>query len=190
MGEWVEKKVEKKDRSRKTETLTVRLDPKTKFSLDFVARVKGQSLTTVVERAIRESCDQVRVGDYNDNWQDFWDAEDGVRVLKLLACTEYPSSYDEDELKAFVTAHWEFFYEPASGNTPSRTYVEILWPKVEEFRRVWYETRESDYWAAGIAMAAQLKSAKVKPPEWPRPTVQQANNLRVRKPVFPDEIPF
>jgi hypothetical protein len=67
----------KKDRGTKTQTLSLRLDPKTKFTLEFVARIKGQTLTTIVERAIRESCDQVTIGrDFGNeksfNWQSFW----------------------------------------------------------------------------------------------------------------------
>ena len=38
----------KKERGTKTETLSLRLDPKTKFILEFVARINGQTLTTVI----------------------------------------------------------------------------------------------------------------------------------------------
>src|SRR5436305_11880387 len=94
----------KKDRGTKTQTLSLRLDPKTKFTLEFVARIKGQTLTTVVERSIRESCDRVTVsgpsrrGDFSEqcNWQQFWDPEEGVRTLSLLASPDYPTNFDED----------------------------------------------------------------------------------------------
>lgn len=38
--------------SRKTETLTLRLDPKVKFTIDVISRVKRQSITGVVEAAV------------------------------------------------------------------------------------------------------------------------------------------
>src|ERR1700730_6798082 len=89
----------KKERGIKTQTLSLRLDPKTKFTLEFVARINGQTITTVVERAIRESCDRVKIrgvdgGDFSDlcNWQGFWDPEEGVRTLRLLASPDYPSN--------------------------------------------------------------------------------------------------
>jgi hypothetical protein len=140
--------------------------------LEFVARINGQTLTTVVERAIRASCDQVTIGsDFNNekyNWQSFWDPDEGCRTLKLLACKHYPSSYDEDDLRRFTEAHWEFFYTSSSAATTRRVFVQILWSKIEEYRRIWHDQRETDYWAAGKTMAADLTSAKVKAPSWPR----------------------
>jgi hypothetical protein len=165
----------RKDRGARTQTLSLRLDPKTKFTLEFVARIKGQTLTTVVERAIRESCDRVRIGGLSGDsdgeiftWQSFWDPDEGVRTLRLLACQHYPSTYDEDDLREFTKTHWEFFYTSAEAKVPGRRFVEILWPKIDEYRRIWHEQRDSDYWVAGKAMVSALSAAKVLPPTWPR----------------------
>jgi hypothetical protein len=176
----------KKDRGTKTETLSLRLDPKTKFILEFVGRINGQTFTTIVERAIRASCGEVWIGN-RFNWEAFWDPNDGVRTLKLLACSDYPSSYDEDDLKHFTTAHHEFFYTSREAENPYRPYVQILWPKIDEYRRIWHDHRETDYWAAGKAMAADLSSAKVEPPEWPRPARKRDF---IRREQGDDEIPF
>jgi hypothetical protein len=174
----------KKDRGAKTETLSLRLDPKTKFILEFVARINGQTLTTVVERAIRASCDRVTIGSGTTyNWESFWDSDEGVRTLKLLACAYYPSSYDEDDLRRFTEAHWEFFYTSQDADTPHRAFVQILWSRIEDYRRIWHDQREKDYWAAGKAMAGDLSSAKVKAPSWPRPPDSKKNERD-------DEIPF
>ena len=176
----------KKNRGTKTQTLSLRLDPKTKFTLEFVARIKGQTLTTIVERAIRESCDRVTIGSDvgfdTFNWQSFWDPEEGVRTLKLLACEDYPSTYNEDDLREFTKTHWDFFYLSEEAKAPRRAFVEILWPKIEDYRRIWREQRDSDYWAAGKAMAADLSAAKVLPPKWPR-QIQKKTDLD-------EQIPF
>jgi hypothetical protein len=66
--------------------------------------------------------------------------------------------------------HWEFFYTSPAADTPRRAFIETLWPKIEEYRRIWYEQRETDYWAAGRAMAADLSAAKLAAPSWPRPS--------------------
>ncbi len=174
----------KKDRGSKSETLSLRMDPKTKFILEFVARLNGQTLTTVVERAIRSSCDKVQIGDdfYGlRNWSNFWDPHEGVRTLKLIGFPLYPSTYDEDELENFARRHWEFFYTKENALSPHRAYIEILWPKIDQYRRIWAEQRNSDYWAAGRAMAADLSAAQVTPPEWPR---------KAQKDDIDDEIPF
>ena len=114
----------KKERGTKTETLSLRLDPKTKFILEFASRINGQTITTIVERAIRASCDEVQINDgaENDfaeirNWTDFWDPDEGIRTLKLLASRNYPSTYYEDELKSFTEAHKAFFYTGEKSQT-------------------------------------------------------------------------
>jgi hypothetical protein len=165
----------------KTETLSLRLDPKTKFMLEFVARVRGQSITTIVERAIRSSSAPRRLGDAAKrgsgdlNWVDFWDPDEGVRMMKLLACDEYPSTYDEDELKDFMRVHHEFFYKGYFGEIPRRPYLRVLWPQIGRYRRIWIEERDRNYWAAGEAMAADVRAANIRPPVWPPPP-QEAKN--------------
>jgi hypothetical protein len=158
----------KKERGTKTETLSLRLDPKTKFILEFVARINGQTLTTVIERAIRTSCGEVTVGSDGGGWTYFWDPDAGVRTLKLLACPDYPLTYEEDELRRFTKTHWELFYTHPGSDEPHRAYVEALWPKIEEYQRIWGDQRNSNYWAAGAAMAADLSAAQLKAPNWPR----------------------
>lgn len=181
----------KKERGTKTETLSLRLDPKTKFILEFASWINGQTITTIVERAIRASCDEVQINDgaENDfaeirNWTDFWDPDEGIRTLKLLASRNYPSTYYEDELKSFTEAHKAFFY--TGERIPNSPLVQVLWPKIEDYRRIWLEQRDKDYWAAGNAMVADLISAKVNPPSWP----PSPPSLPLRRVGVEDEIPF
>jgi len=162
--------------------LSLRLDPKTKFILEFVAGINGQTLTTVIERAIRVSCGEVTIGSDRLGWDYFWDPEVGVRTLKLLACPDYPSTYEEDELRRFTKAHWEFFYAREKSDEPRRAYVETLWPKIEEYQRIWRDQRNSNYWAAGAAMAADLSTAQLKVPDWPPGSAANA--------AMDHEIPF
>ncbi len=169
----------KKDR--KTETLSLRLDPKTKFMLEFVARINGQTLTTIVERSIRSSLGAVHTGgNIPRDWTHFWDPQEGIRTLKLLQCNEYPTTPDEDDLKKFVTIHWPFFYASRTFEEPHRVYVEILWPKIAQYRRIWGERRNRDFWAAGDAMAATLSAAKVQPPEFPRGIIVRKGQKPIR----------
>jgi hypothetical protein len=160
----------------KTMTLSLRLDPKTRFILEFVARIKGQSITTVVERAIKETADGLSIGEILDErgivehqftWIDFWDSSEGVRTLGLLNFSDYPTTFDEDELKAFTRVHWPFFYVRKPGGELNRDYIEILWPNVHGYLEIWRQKKRIDYWAAGAAMTADLEAAKVVPPAWP-----------------------
>ena len=165
-----------KPRRAKTLTLSLRLDPKTKFIVEFIARIRGQSITTVVERAIKETADNLTIGGVYDDrghlehastWSDFWDPEEGVRMLKLFSEHDYPTTFDEDELKGFASAHRPFFYTDAHGSQPRRATVEILWPNIDKYLAIWRDKKRSDYWAAGEAMKADLAAARLAAPEWP-----------------------
>jgi hypothetical protein len=190
-----------KARGAKTLTLSLRLDPKTKFILDFVARIKGQSITTVVERAIKETADGLSIRGWDERsttshdskWSDFWDPDEGVRTLRLLTNSGYPSTFDEDELKAFTLAHWQFFYLDHRGNEPKRRFLQILWPKIDRYIEIWRAKKSTDYWAAGEAMKADLAAARVAAPDWPPSFVAPAKPTAKVPESAPDpdeDIPF
>lgn len=155
----------------KTQTLSLRLDPKTRFVLEFLAKLKQQSITTIVENAIKRAGAQGQLNPLHEKskiWRDFWDVSEGVRQMLLLAEKDFPSDYEDDELRDFIKMHIEFFSETYELSNPDRINVAILWPNIEHYLSMWHETRRNDPWQAGLAMAAALAAAKVEPPEWPR----------------------
>lgn len=163
----------------------MRLDPRSRFVLAFVARMEARSITTIVERAIQQYADRVVVGpEWDDRgnkvgertWADYWDPSEGVRTLKMLADRDVPTTFEDDELRAFVVAHQPFFYQDRDCQQPQRVFVEILWPEIERFLEVWRTQKATDYWAAGEQMKARLLAAKVKPPEWP-PAVEPDDDI-------------
>ena len=182
-------------RGTKTQSLSLRLDPKTKFILEFMARIKGQSITMVVERAIKDASADVVIDrdEFGNgfNWSDYWDPNEGVRTLKLLTAREYPTTFDEDELRAFTLAHWPFFYRDPEGKRPHASYLEIIWPSVGRYMETWREKKTANYWAAGEAMMADLSSAGIAPPDWP-PMASEKSSSERQKPSgdLDDEIPF
>jgi hypothetical protein len=138
--------------------------------LDFLARVQGQSITTVVERAVHKVAAGVSVAPFDEDdktWSSFWDASEGVRTLNLISDPNYPTNFEEDELLSFAKTHWPFFYNSDRTTTPRRTYVDLLWPRIDEYLRLWREARQSNYWSAGEAMKADLEAARVAAPDWP-----------------------
>jgi predicted transcriptional regulator len=174
----------------KSEFLSLRLDPKTKFVIEFMARVKGQSQTTVVERAISEAADRTALGDYEEgqsHWTDFWDISEGVRFLKIAADKRLYPSYDEEEILDFCRKHWPFFYISERKEIPRDAFITILWPRINEFLMHWKEHRTNNWWDTGRMMAAALSDAGILAPEWPpksrAPTKQPSDELD-------DDIPF
>jgi 8-oxo-dGTP pyrophosphatase MutT (NUDIX family) len=184
----------------KTQTLSLRLDPKTRFILEFMSRVRGQSITTIVERAIKEAAEKTGIGPTNDRhgnetsqqcWSDFWDPEEGVRSLNLIANTDYPTTFDDDEIRRFTIDHWEFFYVSVAASTPRRQFVSVLWPKLQSYMTVWRNTKSEDYWAAGRAMGEDLTKAKLGTPVWPRlPKAPESNKATSFGRDLNDEVPF
>jgi len=164
-----------KDRTRggKTETLTIRLDPKTRFILEFISRAKGQLLTTVIERAISEAADKVQIADftrtdgsYHRGWRDFWSLSEGERALKMAPYPELFPSYEDEKRLAFCREHHVFFYQSGGGDLFATPYIDVLWPRIDEFIQI-HESRKSvDYLAAGKAMQEALKAAGLKGPDW------------------------
>lgn len=172
----------------KTETLTIRLDPKTRFALEFVARLKGQSITTVVERAIKKTADDTNVGDAFDgaNWSNFWDPNDGIRtILMAMDAGTFPSFDDEEKLD-FVKSHWPFFASQPNLLNLRRESFEILWPSIDELLAEWRQRKGTDRMFVGEVMQKSLMSAKASfIPAWPIPqkAPKTASSLD-------DEIPF
>jgi hypothetical protein len=178
----------------KSETLSLRIDPKIKFILEFVARMRGQSITTVVERAIREAANNVCVGEGESekNWADFWDADEGVRTLRLLADPSYPSTFEEDQKREFAKVHWQFFYTDSNAKFVRAAYVRILWPQFQDYMETWVNERRHNNWAAGDAMKEALLAAQIEPPEWPpgAPKTKLKGQIKGALSDLDDEIPF
>lgn len=181
----------------KSETLTIRLDPKTRFMLEFVSRLRGQTITTVVERAITEAANRATIesieNDYSRggnttlelSWRDFWSISDGERALKMAEKEELHPTFDEEKRFAFAKEHWPFFWASSSRIRPQQHFIDILWPRIDEFIAIHEQERSQDYFAAGKAMQNALQDAKLKAPEWPQPKPPPKASRELD-----DEIPF
>lgn len=158
-------------RPQKTEVLSMRIDPKTRFLLDLVARTRGQSISTVVERAVQEAADNLTIGDRSGSsgrgWRDFWDVNEGIRFLKLASDPNTYPSFDDEAKLEFTKVHWPFFYQDGKCKIYKRWAVEILWPQIDNFMATWLITKTTDYFAAGKAMRQALSDAGVVAPDWP-----------------------
>lgn len=177
----------------KSESLAIRLDPKTRFILDFVSRAKGQTITTVVERAIYEAAAQVQVSDSENfyTWQDVWNETEGARALKAATIKDLFPTYEEERRLNFARRHWPFFYTNDRLHTVQTLYVEVLWPRIDEFMQIGDDNLQTNVWAAGEAMQAALSGAQLKPPEWPaQPKPKPKSDFGQASRELDDEIPF
>lgn len=180
------------NRTGKSETLTIRLDPKSRFILDYVSRIKGQTITTVVERSIMAVADQERLQDYELGgtlgWTDFWDVSEGVRALKISQRREFVPTFEEEKRLAFCKEHWPFFWSKADRLNYLNYYIDVLWPNIDHYVQLHDDGKATDYFGAGKAMQEALKAAKLKAPDWPIVTKEQEKKKLSRD--LDDEIPF
>lgn len=191
-------------RAGKTEVLSMRMDPKTRFLLDVLTRQRGQSISTVVERAVLEAADNAGFGhEGKTNWRDLWHVNEGIRFLRMWGERELFPSYEDEYKLDFARTHWPFFYASTSYRTFKEWSIEIIWPRLDEFLDIWTKTKSTDYFAAGKAMQRAISDAGVKAPDWPpksEPTLSKTEKPNATSGVplwdapkggdLDDEIPF
>ncbi len=158
-------------RPSKSETLTIRLDPKTRFMLEFVSRLRGQTITTVVERAISSAADEAKIRRAGEdvNWRAYWHVNEGVRALRMARAAALHPTYDEERRLRFAEHFWPFFYQDHDLLTFNFPYLEVLWPVIDEIIDTHENSKATNYLAAVEEMQTRLKLAKLTPPDWPPP---------------------
>jgi hypothetical protein len=165
-------------RPAKTESLSLRLDPKTKFILDFVVRAKGVRVTDLVGRAIKDMADATWVGPSNEDqkrWIDYWHPEEGVRTLNMIMDSDVETTFDEDELAEFVKQHWEFFYFDEHRRRPAIAFIQVIWPGIGEYLDHWRDHKSFSRWETGTLMLNAIKRADMQGPVWPRGAAKPAS---------------
>lgn len=152
----------------KSETLTIRLDPKTRFMLEFVSKLRGQTITTVVERAISAAADAAEVVKDDDvrNWRFYWDISDGVRAIRMARTPNLHPTYDEDRRLRFTEFYWPFFYLDNRRAALNTTALDVLWPMIDDLVALYEEHKSNDIEAPAAFMAERLAAAKVDVPSW------------------------
>lgn len=181
----------KRKRPQKSESLTIRLDPKMRFALEFVARLRGQTITKVIERAVLEAADRSYTEDENHNictnWLTYWDVNDGIRAIKLALDQRTHPSFEEEEMLDFVKVHWNFFAASPDLSCLRRQNIEVLWPSMPKLLELWRETKASDRYAVKQLMEQLLESAGLHKDCW---AMQSTTKEKISHPELDDEIPF
>lgn len=158
---------EDRKRAAKSETLTIRLNPRTRFVLEFVARMRGQTITTVVERALEAAGEQAKISDFDKDktWRDFWDVNDGVRAINMAREPELFPTYEEEKRLKFVEQFREYFYRDDYFREPIKPYIDVLWPRIDEFIEHFEKTKASKYYSVEEEMRKTLRDANLTRPK-------------------------
>lgn len=127
-----------------------------RFALKLASRQTGKSETAILEDAIQEIANSIVIN--KKHWLEFYDEEDGVAALRLLAQDEYRADLGDEEIRRFTAAYPQYFFADKEMKTPRRAYVKILWPKLRQIMSVWRETRNEDPTAVTKEMVRLLKA--------------------------------
>lgn len=182
-------------RGAKTESLSLRIDPKTKFVLDFMVRVRGLRITDLIEQAIKDYAEKTTIGgtwqsEEGKSWLHYWHPEEGVRTIKLIMDSDVKTSFEEDEIVDFVNQHHEFFLTGhAQHRQPTTVFIQVIWPNIYDYLEHWRENKATDRWSTGMRMLQAIKAAGMKGPEWPRMS-KAAVPATFQREELDDEIPF
>lgn len=140
----------KKSSAPRTQPLSMRVDDRTRFLLDFISRIEGSSLTTIVDRAVRQYATNITVENQlmpNEpkNWSHYWYLDEGFRTLKIILDPDIRYKFttiEEERLAQFVETHSSCFFDDTGASAVlSPDKIAILWPQIDSLVAEWVETR-------------------------------------------------
>jgi hypothetical protein len=102
----------------RSETVTVRLDPKLRYFAELGARKQRRTLSSFIEWAIEESLNHIRLSDHStqaertlaDQTNELWDVDEPDRFAKLACRFPHMLTHDEQVLWKLVCDNG-FFWE-------------------------------------------------------------------------------
>lgn len=157
----------KRKRPQKSESLTIRLDPKMRFALEFVARLKGQTITKVIERAISETANSTYSDDnHYKNWLHYWNVNEGIRTIRLAQDKDTNPSFEEEEILDFIETHWNYFSSDPEIKNIKKENIEVLWPYITTLIETWREQKFANREACVVLMRDFLSAAGLTAKSW------------------------
>jgi hypothetical protein len=118
----------------KTESITLRIAPKTKYGLDLLARRQHRTLTSVIEWIVSRSFEHGELADVAAVLERTWSPYESDRVMRLAKwCPQY-LSYEEELLFEFIASTPEFWVVPPEEAGSMLKAVAQLSPQRELLR--------------------------------------------------------
>ena len=181
-----ERKAKGADSKRKSEVVTVRLDPKLKYVAELAARRLRRTLSSYIEWAIEDSLSRVQPEpnstdfgsspvSFADKASSLWDVDEPDRFAKLAL--NYPDLLDHEEQRIWkLVRECGLLWRGSYSRGPEKEWA---W-EISESHLNWEKLR--NYWETfrQIARGEQPMSAA---PTWQKTKPKSKNDLD-------DEIPF
>jgi hypothetical protein len=123
----------------RSEVVTVRLDPKTRYLAELAARRQRRTLSSYIEWVVAESLVQFIEAEKTTNGEDedidgLWDVDDCDRLVKLAL-------YDKSLLNYREQVLWKRIQEQAAPGDLDLSERKVEW---ENIRRIWSQLETAD----------------------------------------------
>jgi predicted transcriptional regulator len=177
---------------KRSEVVTVRLDPRLKYLAEIAARKQRRTLSGYIEWAVEQSLDRVQLREGADsgygvtvadaqNMYDLWDVDEAVRVLRLALHFPELLTYDEQLVWRLIRDNgyvWKGRYSKSGEWEWSTDSDSLIWD------------RARSHWDIFKQVAAD-QLTKDNLPAWARtkPSESGVSGLRPA-PDLDDEMPF
>lgn len=141
----------------RSETVTVRLDPKLRYLAELAARKQRRTLSSYIEWAVEKSLEEVKLyegsgynGDESITVAEatvlLWDVDECERFVKLAI--RYPELLTHEEQERWKMLHDSTILSPARGRDARSGEVVWNWAKLEDrvlpdLRRFWSDLLEA-----------------------------------------------
>ena len=129
----------------RSETVTVRLDPRLRFAADLVARKHRRTLSSFIEWAVEETLKSVELAPGNpehlkkgiDAANQVWDVDDADRFAKMAM--NYPNLLNHNEEKVFkIAKEHGYFWRGKKGKDGEWVWKTLYENFIfERFREAW-----------------------------------------------------
>jgi hypothetical protein len=130
----------------RTETVTVRLDPKLRYLAELAARKQRRTLSSFIEWVIEESLSRVRLTEATDlrgnrisvadEAAELWDVDEPDRFVKLALCYPDMLTHEEQILWKLVREHGVLWLGHAGGEVGAWEISQNKF-RFEIFRKYW-----------------------------------------------------
>jgi hypothetical protein len=161
----------------RSETVTVRLDPKLRYFAELAARKQRRTLSSFIEWAIELSLDKVHFADFAESssiaseLSKLWDVDEVDRFAKLALSHPDMLLHEEQVLWKLIRENgyvWKGYYD-----RDTRRFTWVIQEEALDFERL------REYWDAFRSVAYE-NGSKAGLPTW----------KKERPPSMDDEIPF
>ncbi len=101
-----------KGETARSETLAIRLDPRTRYMLELAGRVQHRTLSSVVEWMINNSLKDIPIDEEKSLaavQADLWDIDESDRLIKLAFSNYSLLSFDEQKIWKVIREHGYFW---------------------------------------------------------------------------------